>query len=83
MDRRKLLRRLLDGRRKNVRFGDFTRLVEGFGFRLSRTSGSHHIYQRSGVTEALNLQSESGQAIPYQVKQFLDIVEKYDLRLEE
>ena len=31
----------------------------------------------------LNLQSDRGQAKPYQVKQLLRLVEEYDLRLDE
>ena len=50
MDRRRLLRRILGGS-KNIRFGDMVSLVEGFGFRLSRTDGSHHIFTRADVPE--------------------------------
>jgi hypothetical protein len=35
------------------------------------------------VPELLNLQELGGQAKPYQIRQFLKLVEKYDLRLEE
>ena len=40
MNPRKTLELILRGSR-NVRFSDFERLVEAFGFRLSRVSGSH------------------------------------------
>jgi predicted RNA binding protein YcfA (HicA-like mRNA interferase family) len=58
-------------------------LVEAFGFELSRTRGSHHIYEHPGVPEILNLQNVSGQVKPYQVRQFLQLVEQYSLKLEE
>ena len=32
----------------NVRFNEVVKLVEAFGFRLSRASGSHHIFGSSG-----------------------------------
>jgi predicted RNA binding protein YcfA (HicA-like mRNA interferase family) len=82
MNKRSLLRTLLAGS-KNVRFADMVGLVEAFGFRLSRTSGSHHIFVHSGISELVNLQNVSGQVKPYQIRQFLKLVEKYDLRLED
>ncbi len=82
MSRRTLLRRLLRGS-FNVSFGDMANLVEGFGFHLARTRGSHHIFSRPEVPELGNLQEVGGQAKPYQVRQFLKLVERYNLRLEE
>jgi hypothetical protein len=57
-------------------------LVEAFGFRRLRTSGSHHIFGRAGIHEQLNLQDVKGKAKPYQIRQFLAIVERYNLELE-
>ncbi len=79
MKRRQLLSRLSQGALQNVRFRDFADLVEGFGFRLSRVRGSHHIFVHSDVAELVNL----GQAKPYQIRQFLRLVERYNLRVEE
>jgi len=41
--RRRLLQKLLSGS-KNIRFAEAVAGAEAFGFRLSRISGSHHIY---------------------------------------
>jgi predicted RNA binding protein YcfA (HicA-like mRNA interferase family) len=60
-----------------------TRLAEAFGFRLSRKRGSHHIYIHPRATELLNLQAVHGKAKAYQIGQFLKLVEKYNLELEE
>lgn len=79
---RKLLARILGGSR-NVAFNDFVKLVEAFGFRLLRVSGSHHVFGQPGVSELINLQDVNGQAKPYQIKQFLQLVEMYNLQLEE
>ena len=68
---------------RNVRFEDLIRVVEGFGFRLDRISGSHHIYKLPGIRQLINLQNVGGMAKAYQVKQFLELVEEYDLRLED
>lgn len=82
MNRRRLLRSILSGS-KNIRFDDMADLAEAFGFRLSRISGSHHIFVHPDIPELVNLQSVKGQAKPYQVKQFLRLVERYDLKLED
>ncbi|MBA3375791.1 MAG: type II toxin-antitoxin system HicA family toxin [Actinobacteria bacterium] len=59
------------------------RLVEAFGFELRRTTGSHHVFVHPDVRELLNLQEVRGQAKPYQVRQFLRLVERYALSLED
>jgi hypothetical protein len=68
---------------KNIRFADDQAAIEAFGFRLDRVSGSHHIYIHPNVKELINLQDVNGIAKPYQIKQFLEIVERYNLGLEE
>jgi predicted RNA binding protein YcfA (HicA-like mRNA interferase family) len=80
--KKKILEKVLAGS-KNIPFNDFILLVEGFGFYLSRVSGSHHIFTHSKVKELVNLQNVKGQAKPYQIKQFMELVEKYNLHLEE
>lgn len=80
----KLFRRI-QASKANVTFADFARLVEAFGFVLDRHSGtSHRIYKHRTQPEArLNLQSVQGEAKPYQIAQFLKLVEAYDLRIED
>jgi predicted RNA binding protein YcfA (HicA-like mRNA interferase family) len=81
VNRKKILQKILAGS-KNIRFSDLVNLVEGFGFTLSRTDGSHHIFARLDIPELVNLQNVKGQAKPYQMRQFLKLVEKHDLKLE-
>lgn len=76
------LQRLLS-RRTNVRFSEVSKCVEDFGFRLKRISGSHHIFVHPDIPELLNLQNVNGQAKPYQIKQFLKLVETHNLQMEE
>ncbi|MCL4825721.1 MAG: type II toxin-antitoxin system HicA family toxin [Caldilinea sp.] len=59
MNKARLLEKILSGSR-NVRFGDFVALVEGFGFELSRVRGSHHIFVHPDIPEILNLQEHGG-----------------------
>lgn len=82
MNRKRLLQRLAQGALQNVAFRDMVSLVEGFGFRLQRTTGSHHIFVHPNVPELVNLQDVRGEAKPYQIRQFLRLVERYSLRLD-
>ncbi len=59
MTARKLYQRLLQ-HTQNVRFADFCKVVEAFGYRWDRTSGSHHIYEHPQTTRTLNLQDCRG-----------------------
>ena len=78
-----LLRRFTTGALNNVAFRDMCRLVEAFGFDLSRVSGSHHVFAHPDLSELLNLQDVKGEAKPYRIRQFLRLVERHDLRLGE
>ena len=82
MNRRQLLLRFLN-RQTNIAFNDLVDLVHGFGFRLDRVRGSHHIFVHSDMRELINLQNDHGQAKPYQIRQFLRLVEHYNLKLED
>ena len=79
---RKTLEKILSGSR-NIRFEDLRRLLEAFGFRLSRTSGSHHIFTHPDIPELMNIQEVHGEAKPYQIRQFLTLVERYNLTLRD
>jgi hypothetical protein len=83
VDPRRLLARVARGELANVSFADMRRLVEAFGFDLRRTSGSHHVFVHPAVRELLNLQEVRGQAKPFQIRQFLRLVERYALSMED
>ena len=80
MNEKRTLQLLLSGS-ANVRFRDLLALAEKFGFRLVRTSGSHHILTHPDVPGLLNLQNVKGQAKHYQIRQFLKLIETHDLKL--
>jgi predicted RNA binding protein YcfA (HicA-like mRNA interferase family) len=82
MNKSKLLQKLLSGS-KNIQFSEVTACAEAFGFRLDRINGSHHIYIHPEVPELINLQNVKGQAKPYQVKQLLQTIERYNLQMED
>jgi predicted RNA binding protein YcfA (HicA-like mRNA interferase family) len=83
MNRRKLLTKLVQGDLRNVAFADMVSLVTGFGFILKRTRGSHHIFAHPALPGMVNLQDVGGEAKPYQIRQFLRLIEKYNITLED
>ena len=82
MKKKKLLKRLLSGS-KNIRFTEVVACAESFGFQLKHVSGSHHIYTHPSISELLNLQNVKGKAKPYQIKQLLQLIEHYNLTMED
>ncbi len=82
MQPKKTLKTIESGKLE-IRFADMCALVEAYGFRLRRVSGSHHIFGREGVSELVNLQAVAGSAKPYQVRQFIQLVARYKLEMED
>ena len=80
MNKRKLLAKALAGS-KNISFNEVVILVKAFGFRLSRVNGSLIYLSIRGYGKSLTFKSIIGKAKPYQVRQFLELVEQYDLKL--
>lgn len=78
MDKYKLFDEIKNNQ-KNVRFEKFCNLVESFNFKLKGGKGSHKIFSRKGIPEFVNVQNVNGEAKPYQIKQFIKVVEKYNL----
>ena len=82
MNREKALKKLLAGS-KNIRFTELTAVARAFGFEQARVRGSHHIFEHPAIPDILNFQDCGGQAKPYQVEQFLALVEQYNLGMQE
>ncbi len=82
MNKRKLLEKVLAGSR-NISFKEMISLVEAFGFHLSRIKGSHFIFAHPQIPELVNVQEQDGKAKPYQIGQFLQLIERYHLDLED
>lgn len=75
----KLLEKVLLGHSDaNIPFDGLCQMLGRYGFRL-RVKGSHHIFNRDGVAEILNLQPKGSNAKAYQVKQIRDLFLKYKL----
>ena len=75
----KLLEKILLGTSDaNIPFDGLCQLLVRLGFQ-SRVKGSHHIFNRDGVAEILNLQPRGSNAKSYQVKQVRNAILKYKL----
>ena len=79
----RLLQSILRGRSDaNIRFTDLRALLFHLGF-SERIRGSHHLFDKDGIMEILNLQSRGGQAKPYQLRQVRNLILKYKLGEED
>ena len=65
---------------QNVRFADFCRLVEWFGFKPKGGKGSHKTYCQAGIQEIIDIQALNNEAKPYQIKQLIRLVRQYSLK---
>ena len=68
--------------RTNVRFNELLLVAMAFGFEFKGMKGSHVVYSRCDLKEILTFQNVNGKAKPYQVKQLIDLIDKYNLTEE-
>jgi predicted RNA binding protein YcfA (HicA-like mRNA interferase family) len=83
MKPRDLLARCARGDFANVPFRDLQRLLEALGFVLDRQRGDHHLYRHPAMHQRVNIQPHGAEAKAYQVRQVLEVVERYGLELKE
>lgn len=79
----KLFARLLANPRQSIAFRDFLTLLSAFGFTHIRTRGSHQAWHHPAASRPLIVQPRGKDAKPYQVQQFLDMIEEMGLKLDE
>jgi predicted RNA binding protein YcfA (HicA-like mRNA interferase family) len=79
----KLYHQLLASTSRTISFRDFERLLRAFGFDLDRTVGSHRQYAHPDVPRAFPVQPQGKDAKRYQLREFLELVERYGLHLAE
>ena len=84
MDRHERLRQTILGGRSdaNIRIADLRALLIQLGF-TERVRGSHHLFDKEGIVERINIQSRGGHAKPYQVRQIRNLMLKYKLGGED
>ncbi len=69
---------LLGNSDANIDFDDLCHLLRRLAF-AERISGSHHIFNQSGIEEIVNIQPKGRMAKNYQVAQVRGIILKYRL----
>ena len=79
----RLVQTILRGRSDaNIRFNELRALLRYLVFE-ERVRGSHHLFNKEGIVEIINLQSRAGHAKPYQVKQVRQLILKYKLGADD
>jgi len=63
---------------KDVRFDDACKIAERLGFTKGAAKGSHHAFSRPGEPVGLNFQDRSGKIMPYQARQLIAMIDKYE-----
>lgn len=78
MTRREKLFAAIRNNPKGVRFADACRAAEAIGFVRAGGKGSHVVYARAGEPTILNFQDRSGYIPPYQARQLIEMLDKYE-----
>jgi hypothetical protein len=63
---------------KNVRFEEACKMAELLGFRYKGGKGSHQAFYRAHEPRLLNFQNKNGYIAPYQAKQLIEMMDKYE-----
>lgn len=79
----KLYALLLQSTNRDVSFRDFIALVEAFGFSHQRTKGSHRSFVHPDCPRLLVLQPKGKDAMRYQIRELLDLIEKFGLEFSK
>ena len=79
----KLYALLLQSTNRSVDFRDFVAMIVAFGFINVRTNGSHRSFGHANCQELLVIQPVGKDAMRYQVRKFLAIVEENGLTLDD
>lgn len=78
MTRREKLLAAIRNNPRGVRFADACRAAEAIGFVRAGGNGSHVVYARAGEPTILNFQDRNGYVPPYQARQLIEMLDKYE-----
>ena len=78
MTRREKLLAAVRNNPKDVRFADACKAAETIGFARAGGKGSHVVYARTGEPTILNFQNRNGRIPPYQARQLVEMLDKYE-----
>lgn len=63
---------------KAVRFEDACKAARAVGFVRAGGKGSHNVFARAGERTVLNFQNRKGYIPPYQARQLIEMLNKYE-----
>ena len=78
MTRREKLLAAIRANPKGVRFSDACKAAETIGFVRAGGKGSHTVYAKTGEPTILNFQNRNGYIPPYQARQLIEMLDKYE-----
>lgn len=78
MTRREKLLAAIRANPKGVRFADACKAAATVGFVRAGGKGSHTVYAKTGEPTILNFQNRNGYIPPYQARQLIDMLDKYE-----
>lgn len=78
MNSKAKLLRAIEGNPLQVRFADACRAAELLGFAHKGGRGSHCAFARAGERAGLNFQNRGGFVPPYQARQLIEMIRKYE-----
>jgi len=78
MTRREKLLAAIRNSFRSVRFGDACKAAEVIGFVRAGGKGSHTVYAKMGELMILNFQNRNGYIPPYQARQLIEMLDKYE-----
>ena len=78
MTRREKLLAAIRANPKGARFADACKAAEIVGFVRAGGKGSHTVYAKTGEPTILNFQNRNGYIPPYQARQLIEMLDKYE-----
>ncbi len=78
MVRREKLIEAIRNNPRGVRFDDACKVARWLGFTGEGGEGSHRAFSRPGEPIGLNFQNHHGKIKPYQARQLIEMIDKYE-----
>ena len=79
MTRREKMIKAIRNNPKSVRFEDACNMARQLGFIHTGGKGSHRVFKKPGEPEQLNFQNRNDCIPPYQARQLLAMMRKYEV----
>ena len=83
MSSRKKLLAAIRNNPRGVRFDDACKVAEWLGFVWKGGKGAHRAFSRTGEPVGLTFQNRNGKIPPYQARQLIAMMDKYEKELRD